>query len=101
LNFWKWETLWGKFSTNYDPVVKDNIMVTGFSLQAVMLYTANTGDLRYCQPGSLKFQVTQKDVSPYDVHAIDKALCDNGNQTHIVYLPASQTGFTRLATSKA
>jgi len=42
LNFWKWETLWGKFSTDFDPVVKDNIMVTGFLLQGVMLYTANT-----------------------------------------------------------
>jgi hypothetical protein len=74
LNFWKWETLWGKFSTDYDQVVKDDIMVTGFFLQAVVIYTANTGDLRYCQPGSLKFQVTEKDVYPYDVHTIDKAL---------------------------
>ncbi|PNP79437.1 hypothetical protein FNYG_07272 [Fusarium nygamai] len=62
LNFWKWERLTGKFSLDWDPVKKDNIMVTGFLLQGVMLYTANTGDMRYTTPGSLVFNINDNNT---------------------------------------
>lgn len=74
LNFWKWETLLGKFSTDFDPVYKDNIMVTGFLHQGLMLYTANTGDTRYTKPGSLKFRVTDKLSYDYDLHSLHETL---------------------------
>ncbi len=74
LSFWKWETLWGKFSTDFDPIKEDNIMVSGWILQAVMLYTANTGDMRYTKPGSLRFYVSKTAQYDYDVHSIDQAL---------------------------
>jgi hypothetical protein len=74
--FWKWESLWGKFTTNYDPVIRDNIMVTGFFQQGLMLYIANTGDMRYTKPGSLKFDITDKISYHHDVHSVDKALVD-------------------------
>jgi hypothetical protein len=74
LGFWKWESLWGKFSTNFDPITEDNIMVSGWFLQGLALYTANTGDLRYTKPGSLCFQVTPRHTYKHDIHAIVKAL---------------------------
>ncbi|KAJ5765633.1 hypothetical protein N7520_005192 [Penicillium odoratum] len=74
LGFWKWETLWGKFSTDLDPITKDNIMVSGFLLQVVTLYTANTGDMRYTKPGSLVCKVTPKHIYKHDLHHISKAL---------------------------
>ncbi|KAL4939225.1 hypothetical protein BDV06DRAFT_225196 [Aspergillus oleicola] len=74
LGFWKWETLWGKFRTDFDPVREDNIMVTGFVLQAVALYVANTGDMRYTEPGSLTFNVSEKHSYQYDIHSLSKAL---------------------------
>jgi hypothetical protein len=70
VGFWKWESLWGKFTTNWDPIIKDNIMVSGYVLQAVGIYQSNTGDERYCKPGSLNFQITEKDQFPYDFRKI-------------------------------
>lgn len=74
LNFWKWERLAGKFSMDWDPVQKDNIMVTGFLLQGVMIYTANTGDLRYTEPGSLVFRIEDNLSYKYNVHDIQESL---------------------------
>lgn len=87
MNFWKWETLWGKFSTDYDPVKEDNIMVTGFLLQGIMLYTANTGDLHYCQPSSMKFQVTDKDVYPHSIHTMDESLVRQWSLNEYCFFP--------------
>lgn len=74
LNFWKWETLWGKFKTDFDPIKEDNIMVSGWLFQGLMLYLANTGDMRYTKPGSLRFQVSKKAQYDYDLHSIGAAL---------------------------
>jgi hypothetical protein len=74
LGFWKWETLWGKFKTDFDPVKEDNIMVTGFVMQAVAFYTAQTGDMRYTEPGSLTFTVSEKHSYQYDLHSLSNAL---------------------------
>ncbi|KAF5652788.1 hypothetical protein F25303_2925 [Fusarium sp. NRRL 25303] len=74
LNFWKWERLTGKFSLDWDPVKKDNIMVTGFLLQGVMLYTANTGDMRYTKPGSLVFNIDDNNSYRYSLHDLQETL---------------------------
>ncbi|KAJ2893749.1 hypothetical protein MKZ38_008286 [Zalerion maritima] len=74
MNFWKWETLFGRLSTDFDPVVRGNTMVTGFLLQGLMLYTANTGDERYTRPGSLKFRVTDTLSHDYDLHTMREAM---------------------------
>ncbi|KAF2813992.1 uncharacterized protein BDZ99DRAFT_567692 [Mytilinidion resinicola] len=105
LGFWKWETRWGKFKTDYDPVVEDNIMVTGFFLQALMLYTSVTGDHRYTKPGSLKFRLSDKkgDEFPHSIHTIDKALvrqweanpyCFFPCEPNWIYTPCNFYGFT-------
>lgn len=103
LGFWRWETLWGKFKTDYEPVNKDNIMVTGFLLQSAMLYTANTGDMRYTEPGSMKFQVTKKNVYSHDIHSISGALvaqwkedpfCLFSCEPNWIYTPCNLQGMT-------
>ncbi|KAF2810915.1 uncharacterized protein BDZ99DRAFT_519591 [Mytilinidion resinicola] len=103
MGFWKWESLWGKFTTDYDPVIRDNIMVTGFLQQAVMLYTANTRDMQYTKPGSLKFDVTDKTSYHHDVHSVDKALVDQWNsnpyclfpcEPNWIYTPCNFMGMT-------
>lgn len=75
IGFWRWEKLWGHFSPREcDPVARDNIMVTGFLLQGVALYTGVTGDSRYTRPGSLTFQVTRDKAYSYDLHSMDAAV---------------------------
>ncbi len=55
-SFWRWESLFGNFSLNADPIARDNIMFGGFSSANLALYTANTGDHRYLHDGSLTFR---------------------------------------------
>ncbi|KAH7047327.1 hypothetical protein B0J12DRAFT_575464 [Macrophomina phaseolina] len=75
LGYWRWEKLWGHFSpVECDPVRRDNIMVTGFLLQGVALYTGITGDWRYTRPASLRFRVTDAKVYDYDIHSLDEAI---------------------------
>ncbi|KAI9150872.1 Aldehyde dehydrogenase, dimeric NADP-preferring [Paramyrothecium foliicola] len=74
LNFWKWERLLGKFSLYSEPIKQDNIMVTGFLFHGVMLYTANTGDLRYTKPGSLVFNVDDNAVHKYCIQDLQQSL---------------------------
>lgn len=79
LGFWKLERLWGRFSLDCDPVATENIMVTGFFLQGLMLYIALTQDERYNKPKSLKFRVSTSDVFEYDVHSLSAALVRQWN----------------------
>lgn len=88
VGFWKWESLWGKFNAHdWDPVVKDNIMVSGYVLQAVGIYQSNTGDERYTEPGSLEFHVTKKHRFPYDFRSIAKALERNFTEAAYCLFP--------------
>lgn len=57
--YWRWENLWGNLSLNADPIAKDNIMFGAFSAAHVACYTANTGDRRYLEPGSLTFRLNR------------------------------------------
>ncbi|KAI9739988.1 MAG: hypothetical protein M1818_005044 [Claussenomyces sp. TS43310] len=63
-----------KAMTKKDPVVSDNIMVIGFFTLGIMLYIANTGDMRYTRPGSLRFHVDDNAVYDHDIHSMDDAL---------------------------
>ncbi|OGE55071.1 hypothetical protein PENARI_c005G07550 [Penicillium arizonense] len=93
LGYWKWEALWGKFTTNFDPVKEDNIMVTGFFLQAVALYTANTGDMRYTKLVSLAFGVSKGRVYDYDIHSLSNAVFMEPDGS-IIPIRSGITGFT-------
>ncbi|EFX00340.1 hypothetical protein CMQ_7342 [Grosmannia clavigera kw1407] len=103
LGFWKWESLLGRFSADFDPVLHDNIMVTGFLLQGLMLYTANTGDERYCRKNSVRFQVTSDRTYAYDLHSIrDSVLhqwqaspfCLFACEPNWIYTPCNFQGLT-------
>jgi len=76
-SYWKWESLWGRFSTNFDPVLRDNIMLTGYYLICLGLYASNTGDRRYEQPGMLDFRLRNGQHFPHDMHSIANALVSN------------------------
>ncbi|KAF2800273.1 hypothetical protein K505DRAFT_382751 [Melanomma pulvis-pyrius CBS 109.77] len=88
VGFWKWESMWGKFNvTDWDPIVKDNIMVSGYVLQAVGIYQSNTGDKRYEKPGSLEFVVTKGSKYKYDFREIAVALERNFNEAAYCLFP--------------
>ena len=81
VGFWKWETLWGKFNMfDFDPIAKDDTMVSGYVLQAVGIYQSNTGDDRYTKSGSIHFEVDKSHTYPYDFKAIAEAVYRNWNE---------------------
>ena len=95
--WWRWESLWGNFSLKADPIAKDNIMFGGFSSAHIALYTANTGDDRYLQPGSLSFRLNRFRTYRHDLNTILSA----GRRNHqiAVYAPlyrANQADVHRL-----
>jgi len=87
MNYWKWESLFGHFSTNYDPVEWDNIMVTGYILKALGIYTNNTGDMRYTQPDCMEFVINNSNKFKHDIHSINKYLLRNWESNPYTVFP--------------
>lgn len=78
-------------------------MVSGWLIQGLMLYTANTGDQRYTKKGSLKFCVTKDHVYEHDIHSISGALvrqwkeneyCLFSCEPNWIYTPCNLQGIT-------
>ncbi len=77
-NYWVLESMWGHFNfTRHDPVVRDNIMLSGWFSMHVGQYMLNTGDRRYAEPGSLTFRLTDRKVYRHDLHSMVEAVADN------------------------
>ena len=74
--YWKHSSLIGDLSTDFDPVERGNIMLTGWMSISTMAYAANTNDHRYNEPGALTFYVNDKPY-PYDAQGIVKAIYNN------------------------
>ena len=78
VGFWRWESAWGKFKfSDLDPIKKDDLMVSGYILQAAGIYQSNTGDDRFTKPGSMTFQVTKDKKYPYDIKTVADAVNRN------------------------
>jgi hypothetical protein len=74
--YWRWEQLWGHLSTTYDPVDRDNIMLTGYIGLQVCLYMGATGDMRYSEAGSLTFAWGNRRFA-HDIHSVIRSLDEN------------------------
>jgi len=78
----------GKFNAHdWDPIKKDNIMVTGYILQAIGIYQANTGDDRYTKPGSMTFEITDSIKFPYDLNQVAAAVHRNMDENDYCLYP--------------
>jgi hypothetical protein len=95
MNFWKWESLMGKFTLDWDPVKEDNIvseasavpvetnspqMVSGYILLGAALYQIVTRDDRYAKENSMEFVVTDGARYKYDLGSIADAVFHNMDQ---------------------
>lgn len=76
--YWVYESAWGHLNlTNPDPAAKDNIMLTGWFGIQLGMYTFNTGDRRYAEPGSLAFRLNKHRVFHHDIHTIEQSVLKN------------------------
>lgn len=84
--YWRWERLWGHFSTRFDPVGRDNVMLTGFLGLQVCLYMGVTGDTRYAEPGSLTFTWGKRRFV-HDIHSVIRSIDDNFSRSSFCLYP--------------
>jgi hypothetical protein len=78
----------GKFKfTDWDPIKEDNIMVSGYVLQAIGIYQSNTRDDRYCKKDSLEFEITDTVKYKYDLPSIADAVFRNMDENPYTLYP--------------
>lgn len=87
-DYWVYESMWGHFNFfNHDPVVRDNIMLSGWYGMHVGQYTLNTGDTRYGKPGSLTFKLNDRKVYEHDVHTMVNSVVQNFETNRFTLFP--------------
>ncbi len=64
-NYWYWESLWGNFKADKNPVHIDNIMLTGFLGVSLGMFETASGTSPFKAPGSLTFRWNDKTAFPY------------------------------------
>ncbi|PXA86462.1 hypothetical protein DMC47_34800 [Nostoc sp. 3335mG] len=64
-NYWYWESLWGNFKADKNPVHIDNIMLTGFLGVSLGLFETASGTSPFKAPGSLTFRWDEQTAFPY------------------------------------
>ncbi|MEJ7716661.1 MAG: hypothetical protein WKF31_01375 [Thermoleophilaceae bacterium] len=67
--YWALENLWGNFRWNPDPIVRDNVMLSGYYALQIGLYERVTGDHRYSEPGALTFRWSDRKAFEWDFHS--------------------------------
>ena len=73
-SYWWLENLWGNLESNPDPVRKQNVMLSGFFGLQLGTYQSATGDMRYTEPGSIKFHWDRKRTYEYSLPTICDAM---------------------------
>ncbi|MBY6537802.1 hypothetical protein HQ325_03870 [Rhodococcus sp. BP-349] len=73
-SYWWLENLWGNLESNPDPVRKQNVMLSGFFGLQLSTYQSATGDMRYAEPGSVKFHWDRKRTYEYSLPSICDAM---------------------------
>ena len=64
-NYWYWESLWGNFQLQKNPVTIDNIMLSGFLGVSVGLFETASGTSPFAAPGALTFRWDEQTAFPY------------------------------------
>ncbi|MBA0049217.1 hypothetical protein MLB1_23215 [Mycobacteroides sp. LB1] len=84
--YWFWESLIGNFRVGHDPIVKDNVMFSGYLATMLGAYQTVTGDSTFDQAGSLSFH-HKEDVFEYDQHRVAHAVLANMLNSNLCLYP--------------
>lgn len=75
--YWRIENFVGNLRLDADPVIKENIMYSGWFGLALGAFERATGDLRFSQPGALTLIDNPNKKYVYDYHSMMKAVASN------------------------
>ena len=85
--YWRNLNLIGNFDANPDPLIKDNIMFSGFTGDQLNMYEAATGSTRFDEPGSLTFVWKDGRTFAYDHHSWMEAVRRNFDESRTTFFP--------------
>lgn len=84
--YWRWENLLGNLRWDPDPVVRDNIMLSGFFAAHLGAFETATGDSRFSEPGALTFSDPSRDYA-YDYPSLADRLARNFSTARLCMFP--------------
>jgi len=105
--YWAFEQTWGNLSLDWDPMKRDNIMLSGYLGTMLGAYESNTGDDRYRRSGALPFRLGKR-TWPYTHDMVASAVHDNMRRSGMtlfpcepnwIYSACNMTGINTLAMS--
>ena len=85
--YWRNLNMIGNFDANPDPLIKDNIMFSGFTGDQLNMYAAATGSKRFDEPGSLTFVWKDGRAFSYDHHSWMQAVRHNFDASRTTFFP--------------
>lgn len=87
-NYWVYESCWGHLNfRDFDPIARDNIMLTGWFGLQVGQYMVSSGDRRYAEPGSLSFRLSPRTVYTHDFHSVAQSIVDGFYKSDFCLFP--------------
>lgn len=84
--YWAFEQTWGNLSLDWDPMKRDNIMLSGYLGVMLGVYESNTGDDRYRGSGALPFRLGKR-TWPYTHDMVCGAVNDNMQRSAMTLFP--------------
>lgn len=84
--YWAFEQTWGNLSLDWDPMKRDNIMLSGYLGTMLGVYESNTGDDRYRRSGALPFRLGGR-TWPYTHDMVAAAVYDNMRRSAMTLYP--------------
>lgn len=85
--YWRTENILGRLNANPDPIVRDNIMFSGFLASHIGEFEAATGSTRFDEPGSLTFTWRDGRQFVYDHHSLVEAVARNFETSELGIFP--------------
>jgi hypothetical protein len=84
--YWAFEQTWGNLSLDWDPMKRDNIMLSGYLGVGLGAYESTTGDARYREAGALPFRLGKR-TWPYTHDMVARAVSDNMQRSSLTLFP--------------
>ncbi|MGH3556163.1 MAG: hypothetical protein ACRDTK_01330 [Mycobacterium sp.] len=84
--YWAFEQTWGNLSLDWDPMKRDNIMLSGYLGTMLGTYESNTGDDRYRRGGAMPFRLGRR-TWPYTHDMVSAAVHDNMRRSKMTLFP--------------
>lgn len=72
--YWRLENAWGNLRTDADPVLRENIMYTGFALLQMTLHEKSGGNDRYNKENAFTLRQPSGNIFPHNMQSLADSL---------------------------